>query len=93
MMSLETEVLQIDGLSEDTLRVIEERASLTGKSREEYVVGVLERDAKAPLSLRDLYAPVRAQISESGVTDEELDALLEEAREDAWRERHQEPQS
>jgi hypothetical protein len=37
--------------------------------------------------LRDLYAPVREQIAESSVSEEELDALLEEAREEAWQER------
>lgn len=86
-MSLETEVLTIDGLTTDTLRVIDERAILTGKSREEYVVSVLERDAKMPLSLRELYAPVREQIAESGISEDELDALIEAAREESWRER------
>lgn len=86
-MSLETEVLHINGLSSETLKVIDERASLTGRSREEYVVSVLEKDVRAPMSLRDLYAPVREQIAESGVTEEELDALLEEAREEVWQEK------
>lgn len=39
------------------------------------------------MSLRDLYAPVREQIAESGITEAELDALLEEAREEVWQEK------
>ena len=29
-------------------------------------------DTQDPMSLRDLYAPVREQIAESGITEEEL---------------------
>lgn len=44
-------------------------------------------DTRDPMSLRDLYAPVRKQIAESGITEEALDLLLEEAREEVWQER------
>jgi len=44
-------------------------------------------DTRDTMSLRDLYAPVREQIAESGITEEELDVLLEEAREEVWQEK------
>ena len=45
---------------------------------EEYAREVLERDATTP-TLPEVFAPVREQIQESGVTDEELTAYIEEA--------------
>jgi len=39
------------------------------------------------VSLRDLYAPVRRQIEQSGVSEDELDALIEKARAEAYEER------
>jgi len=44
-------------------------------------------DTRDTMSLRDLYAPVREQIAESVITEEELDVLLEEAREEVWQEK------
>jgi hypothetical protein len=45
------------------------------------------RDARMTRSLRDLYAPVRKQIAESGIREDELDAFIEAAREEYWMER------
>jgi hypothetical protein len=41
------------------------------------------------ITLRELFAPVREQVAESGLTDEEIDTLLETARERAYQERRQ----
>ena len=87
-MSLESNRIEIAGLPPELLQALDERAQQIGTSREDYVRGLIQRDLTAPLSLRDLYAPVREQIAESGISEEELDALLEEAREEAWQERH-----
>lgn len=86
-MSLETDHIEIAGLPPETLQALEERAQQIGTSRESYVRHLIQKDLSAPLSLRDLYAPVREQIAESSISEEELDALLEEAREEAWQER------
>ena len=86
-MSLETDRIEIAGLPPELLQALDERAQQIGTSREDYVRGLIQKDLTAPLSLRDLYAPVREQITESGIAEEELDALLEEAREEAWQER------
>ncbi len=86
-MSLETDRIEIAGLPPGTLQALDERAQQIGTSRESYVRHLIQKELNAPLSLRDLYAPVREQIAESGISEEELDTLLEEAREEAWQER------
>ena len=66
-MSLQVDTIEISGLSMDTIRVIDERAQLAGKSRAEYAQSVLERAARVPMSMHDLYAPVREQIADVDV--------------------------
>ena len=62
------------------------RAAAKGLAVEEYAREVLERDV-ATMTLRDLFAPVREQVAESGLTDDQVDELLETARERAYEER------
>jgi len=68
---------------QDKLR---QRAMDSGQDVTEHVEKLIERDLSPPGSLRDTYAPVRQQIKESGVSDDELDTLLEDAREEAYQE-------
>ena len=65
---------------------IAQRAALKGMPLEEYARAVLEQDATM-LTMRELFAPVRQQVAESGVSEQELDELLETARERAHQER------
>ena len=46
------------------------------------LTATIEEDVVLPLSLRMLYAPVREQIKADGISDDELDAYLKEAREE-----------
>jgi hypothetical protein len=57
---------------------LSKRAIARGLPLEEYAREVLERDATIP-TLREVFAPVREQIEESGVTDEELTGQIQEA--------------
>jgi predicted DNA-binding protein len=66
---------------------LEQRAMDCGQDVTEYLEKLIEKDLSAPISLRALYAPVREQIRKSGISDEELDVLLDEARDEAFRER------
>jgi hypothetical protein len=66
---------------------LRQRAMDSGRDVTEYLEKLIEKDLSAPVSLRDLYAPVREQIKESGISEDELDTLLEEARDEAYRER------
>lgn len=69
---------------QDRLR---QRAVESGQDVAGYVETLIERDLSSSISLRDLYAPVRRQIEQSGISENELDALIEEAREEAYQER------
>lgn len=46
-----------------------------------------EIDRLSKLTFREIFTPVRRQVKESGISDDELTELLEEAREEAWQER------
>ncbi len=46
-----------------------------------------EIDSLSKLTFREIFDPVRRQIKESGISEDELTELLEEAREEAWQER------
>lgn len=74
-------------LQPETQEKLRQRALDSGRDVTEYVEKLIEKDLSAPMSLRDLYAPVRQQIKESGISEGELDSLLEEARDEAYRER------
>lgn len=74
-------------LQPDLETQLRKRALETGCDVENYVKSVIERELTGPLRLRDLYAPVRKQINKSGISEDELDTLLEEAREEAFHER------
>ena len=41
-----------------------------------------------PRTIDEILAPVRKQFVESGMTEEELDVLIDEAREEVWQEEH-----
>jgi hypothetical protein len=74
-------------LSPDEEKRLLERASLSGQDVEGYIHRLIERHIKASDTLAALLAPVRQQFAESGMSEDELDAIVEEAREDVWREK------
>ncbi len=41
---------------------------------------LIARHIQAPATLADILAPVRRQFAESGMSEDDLDALVEEAR-------------
>ena len=54
------------------------RAAASGKDVEEFALEALERVAGMP-TFRELFADVRGQIEESVVSDEELEAKIDDA--------------
>lgn len=90
---MESTTIEIHGLPESVVKALSERANEVGTTTPEYIRYLIEEDLASPLSLRVLYAPVREQIKASGISDDELDALLEEAREEAYQEREGTKQS
>ncbi len=58
-----------------------------GKDRAEYIRSLIQKDVEGDSSLDEILRPFREQVKASGITDEELTSLFEEAREEAWQER------
>lgn len=81
-MSLQakTERLEITGLPPGTIETLEELGRDLGKSAEEFARMVLEAKLLALKPFREILAPLRQGFEESGITDDELDALVEEGR-------------
>ena len=87
-LEVETERLEITGLPSGTKQALEELGRRNGnKSAEEYARMLLEAKILAQKPFKEILAPVREGFEESGLTDDELEALVEQAREDFYRER------
>lgn len=87
-LEVETERLEISGLPSGTMHALEELGRRNGnKSAEEYARTVLEAKILAQRPFKEILAPVREGFAESGMTDDELDALVEQARDDFYRQR------
>ncbi|MBI3684521.1 MAG: hypothetical protein HY235_29460 [Acidobacteria bacterium] len=74
-------------VSDDLLRLLDEKARRSGLKREDYVSALLSKDLAAPPTLAQVLKPFREQVAASGVTDDELGQLFTNAREDAHGER------
>ncbi len=86
-LEVETECLEITGLPSGTTHALEELGRSNGnKSAEEYARTVLEAKVLAQKPFREILTPVREGFAESDMTADELDALVEKAREDFYRE-------
>ena len=72
---------------QELLRLVDEKAQTAGLAREAYIRSVLSKDVTGELSISEILAPFREQVATSGLSDEELDRLFSEAREEAYRER------
>ena len=51
-----------------------------------YVQQLIDRDIAAP-TLRDILTPIHQEFRASGMSEDELDALIEECREEVWQEK------
>lgn len=83
----ETERLEITGLPPGTTHALAELARENGQTAEEYARLILEAKILAQKPFKEILAPVREGFQENGMTDDELDALVEKAREDFHQER------
>ena len=75
-------------LPEELLRLIDEKAHITGLERDAYIRAVLSKEVTGESSISELLASFRDQVSASGISDEELDRLFSEARDESYRERN-----
>ncbi len=74
-------------LAPDLEAQLHQRAVEKGCNVKDYVEQLIECDLSAKHSLKEILAPSRRGFEESGMTEEELTALFEEAREEVWREK------
>jgi len=77
-------------LSPEQERRLTERAAQAGQGVTAYVHHLIDCDIKAE-GLDAILAPVRRNFEQSGMTDDDLATLVEEVREDIWREKHGRP--
>jgi hypothetical protein len=83
-MSLENGTLEITGLRFETLQALAAKAREAGKTVEEYLRTVIEADVLADRPFSEILEPIRRSFDESGMSETELDALFEQAREQVY---------
>ena len=84
---MRTETIQIKDLPADTMQALVDRARQAGTTPEEIARRLIEEGlSPKDLSFDEILAPFRRQVEQSGVTDDELDALFTRARKEVFRE-------
>jgi len=68
--------------------VLEEKARNQGKDVAAYVENLIEKDIDCRKTLDEILAPVRKDFAESGMTEDELDELIESERQAMWEEKN-----
>jgi len=79
-----TVVLELKPEIEEALQ---KKAKAKGFPVNVYVEELIEKDVDRSKTLGEILAPFRKQVEESGITDDELDVLVEEAREEIFQEK------
>ncbi len=78
---MQTETIEITGLPLGTITALEELVRSRGKSIEDYLRDLIQTDILSERPFSEILEPIRRSFDESGMREEELDALFEEARE------------
>ncbi|MEP7341116.1 MAG: hypothetical protein ABI977_25525 [Acidobacteriota bacterium] len=86
-MNLQAETIEVTGLPLGTITALEQIGRRKGKSAEELLREMIEVEILATQPFDVILASIRHGFQENGMTEEELDALFEEAREEVYRER------
>jgi hypothetical protein len=75
-------------LSSDLARTIDTLAEQRGQNRVQFIVNFLQEqlNRSAP-SFEEMTAPIAEDFRESGMTEEDLDALVEQERQALWGEK------
>ncbi|MEW6126963.1 MAG: hypothetical protein AB1757_07985 [Acidobacteriota bacterium] len=66
--------------------VLKERAAQFGKDADDYLSQLVTKHLERP-ALDEILAPVRKDFAKSGMTEEELNQLIEEERQALWDEK------
>lgn len=84
---METMTLTIQ-VPENIGAILKEKAENQGKDVAEYVGNLIEKDIDSNKTLDEILAPIRKNFAESGMTEEDLDALIESERQAMWEEKN-----
>ncbi|HQU85991.1 MAG TPA: hypothetical protein PKY59_22885 [Pyrinomonadaceae bacterium] len=68
--------------------ILEVKAKNQGKDVAEYVENLIEKDIESKKALDEILAPIRRNFAESGMTEDDLDALIESERQAMWEEKN-----
>jgi hypothetical protein len=72
--------LSIRGLKPTQLKELDRKARSHGKTTTQYVRALIERELESPPSVDEILKPIRDDFRQSGVTEAELDRIVERAR-------------
>lgn len=76
-------------MSPETQRKLVERATRAGQDVETVACELIERSLNSEPTLADILAPFRRQVAESGLSESELTAVFEEARDEVDRDKQE----
>lgn len=92
--------IELTGIPDELLELLDRRVSQAGGDRTEYILKLLRKDLwgtplpshadtvpPAKMTFEEILAPIYQQVEESGITEEEMGQLFEEAREEVWQEK------
>lgn len=77
-------------IEEGTEHLIEARASTRDQSVEQYVRSLIVKDILNSPTWDEVVTPIRQGFAESGLSEDELLAIIEQEREALWKELHPE---
>lgn len=79
--------LTIKELSPEKIQTLDAIAKSKGKSAEQYVRDWIESEILSTKSFDEILAPIRQGFEESGMSEEDITAMFEQAREEVYQER------
>lgn len=74
-------------LKPEVEEALQKKAKASGFEVNVYLEKLVEKDLEQPKTIDEILAPFRREVEESGISDDELDALVEKAREEIYREK------
>ena len=74
-------------VSKEVESALAQKAAARGQDLKAFIENMIRTQVMRPL-LEEILAPVRQDFAESGMSEDELDALVESERQAMWEEKH-----
>jgi hypothetical protein len=87
MSHMETMTLTIQ-VPQNIGAILEKKAKNQGKDVAEYVETLIEKDIDERKTLDEILAPIRKNFADSGMSEDDLDKLIESERQAMWEEKN-----